>query len=68
MPEEKRIPLRTEEYRSATTNAGLALGAAGLVAPFVAPKVYSVMSKVTSSKKSEPKVVIPPGQIRPRKD
>ena len=56
------------EYRSATTNALLGIGAANAVAPIVAPYVHDAIAKLTGPKDDGPKVVIAPGSRRPEKD
>ena len=49
-----------EAYRSASMNAALGIGAAGVVAPFVAPYVHDLIDKVIGPDDG-PQVILPPG-------
>jgi hypothetical protein len=67
MPTHKRIQPGQVEKRSASGNAALGLGAASLLAPFVAPYVHDKIDKLTGPKDKGPKVVLPPGVNPPHK-
>jgi hypothetical protein len=56
------------EYRSATTNALLGIGAANAVVPLVAPYVHDGIGKLTGPRDDGPQVMIAPGTRRPEKD
>jgi hypothetical protein len=54
-------------YRSASMNALLGIGAAGVAAPFVAPYVHKAIDKLTGPDDG-PQVFIQPGTVKPPND
>jgi hypothetical protein len=62
MPErESDRRYQVEEARSASMNAMLGIGAANVVAPFVAPYVHEKIAELRKDDADAKKLILPPG-------